>query len=175
GAFLRQLHHPAVIQLAALGREIDHPARASRGFHSVQRSFYRLGQHHHAGPAAVRTVIDRPVVVRREVARVPGLQRPQARLQRAAGNPALRHRCEHLGEDRDRVETDHQSTPHSTTILRSPRFTSFTTVGTHGNSRVLPAASSSITSCAPLVNSFFTVPSGSPASFTTSRPTRSAR
>src|SRR3990170_5280452 len=50
----RKLHHPAVIELAALRRQIHHPA-ASCTFHGVERSLQRLGKHHHPAPAAART------------------------------------------------------------------------------------------------------------------------
>src|SRR6185295_15172945 len=165
----RKFHYFAVIELLSLRREVDHPS-ARR----IQRLLQRLGQHHHPRAAAVRALVDRAVVVGREVARIPRLQRPQPRFECPAGYPSCRERRKHLGKQCHRAEADHQSAPHSTSIRRFGRSTLFTTVGTQGNSRSRSPASS-ITSCAPFVNSLFTMPSYTPASFTTSRPTRSAR
>ena len=53
--------------------------------------------------------------------------------------PLRGDRREHLREQRHHVEADHQSAPHSTSIRRFGRSTSFTTAGTHGSNRVLLA------------------------------------
>src|SRR6185503_13872201 len=169
---LRELQHPAVIQLLALRREVDHPS-ASRQLDPVQRALQRLGEHHHARPAAVRTVVHRPVPVRREIARIPRRHGIQPRLQRAARDPAPGNRAKHLREQRHHVEADHQSASHSTWICFFSKSTLRITSGTHGRSRTLPSPAISITSWAPLNVQRFTMPSASPRSFTTSRPTRS--
>src|SRR5690606_11118463 len=171
---LGQFHHPAVAEPPPLRREVDHPA-ATRGLRRAQRLLERLGQHDHARAAAERTVIDRPVAVRREIPRIPQRQAPQPALERAARDAAFGERPEHFRENRHHVEARHQSAPHATVTRPLWRSTALTTAGTQGSSRFLPSSLTSITSCAPLKKSRRIVPSVSPSSFTTSSPTRSAK
>src|SRR5262249_27563069 len=100
------------------------------------------------------------------------LERPQLRSQRPARDAALCYGGEHLRKQRHCVKADHQSAPHSTSIRFLSRSTFFTYAGTQGKSRVLSPAAS-VTSSGPLWSSPFTTPSTTPASFTTSSPTRS--
>src|SRR5205807_2035774 len=93
-ALLRQLHRLAVIEPTALRRQVNGFSICPVLPGCLERPVQRLGQHHHAGPAAVRTVVHRPVVVAREIARIPRREAPQSGLQRAAGDAAPRRRTE---------------------------------------------------------------------------------
>ena len=73
--------------------------RRARGL--VDRREQRLGLHHHARPAAVRSVVDGAVAIGREVARVDGVDGDHAGLARAADDAGGQRRLDQLGEDRD--------------------------------------------------------------------------
>jgi len=66
GGYLRVIHR------RPLRREVNHfRSPLLRRFRRRDRALQRLGEHHHAGPAAVRPIIDRAVIVRREITRIP--------------------------------------------------------------------------------------------------------
>jgi hypothetical protein len=81
------------------------PGLAAVGNDGVQRAQQRLGQHHHAGPAAKGTVIYPAVGA---VGKVP--QRPQPHIdlpgfEGTAGDALCQVRAEQFWEQRDDVET----------------------------------------------------------------------
>src|SRR5450759_3895120 len=173
----REFHHFAVIEHPALRRKVYHLALTAGDapFGRTNRLFQRLGQHHHAGPAAIRPVVHRAVVVAGEVARIPQLQTVARRLQRAADDTRFSERREHLRKQRHAIEVDHQSSSHSTRIRPWAISTWRTTCSTKGSRRSVSPSTTRITGCAPFSKSSVTTPSSSSCAFTTFRPTRSTQ
>src|SRR5262249_26009439 len=169
-----EFNYRRVIQLAALRGQVQHWSAACPAPSSGPLS-PGPPQHPAAWPAAVGGVIAAGVRIGREITRFPCLEPPQPALQRARRDSTRGQRGKHLRKQRHDVETDHQSTPQSTSIRPASRSTRFTTALTQGSSCARFAPCSSITSCAPLENIPLTTPSTRPCVFTTSRPTRSAQ
>src|SRR4029077_13906938 len=134
----------------------------------------RFGEHHHAGTAPVRPVVDRAVVVGREVARVPKHQAPDPVFPRPPRDAVLADRGERLREERHAIEADHQSAPHSTSTLPALRSIFRITSPATGRSRSPPLCSTRITSAPPALKNSFTRPRTTPCTFTTSKPITSA-
>src|SRR5262245_7497841 len=134
---------------------------------TVERVRKDIGLHHHAGPAAGRSVVDGAMLVCRMRANVDRVERPDAGRQRLAGE-ALRQRSgEHLRKDGQYARPPH---PHSSRISISTGctsticFASRSTLGTvaslNGNIKgsLLPIGMISMMSPAPKLCSACTVP-----------------
>src|SRR5262249_47736178 len=146
-----------------LGREVDH-LRFSfrRRFRRGDRLRERLGEHHHTGTAPVRPVVDRAVVVGREIARVPQREAPQPLFPPPPRNAEIRDRREPLREERHAIEADPQPAPHPPPPLPAPRSIFRIPPPAPGRSRSPPLCSTRITSCAPALKNSFTRPRTSP-------------
>ena len=119
-----QLHHPLMVQRPALRRHEHHPRRGKPQAHlaltgGFDRRFQRLGQHHHAGTAAVRAVVHGAVLVGREIARIPQRQAPAPLLEAAAGHARLRQRGKHFGKQADDVKL-HRALSHARAVSPAP-------------------------------------------------------
>ncbi len=133
----RELARERLVERPALRREHDLPragrqSRAQRA-HGVAQ---RLVLQHHARPAAVRPIVDRPVPVGREVARRHVLEREQAALARAPDDADARHRRDELRKQRDDPDTVHplasqNSGDQSATITPAARSTPRITAPVH--------------------------------------------
>src|SRR6185437_3681708 len=130
-----------------------------------------LRHHHHSRTAAVGPVVHPAVGVRREFPRVPRLQSEEPILERAPRDAVMRHRLEHLGEDRDHVVVLHASSQ-STAMRRASPSTDFTYSATKGIIRsIVPLTT--ITLVPPVSKKPSTAPSERPWPSRTSKPTRS--
>src|SRR6266705_3136575 len=167
--FPGERRHLGVIEHRALRRKIDYSrATLRRGLRRGDRLFQRLGEHHHAGPASVRPVIDRAVVVRREIPWIPQREAPKPLLQRPPRDAPVGDGGERLGEERHAIEADHQSAPQSTSTVPASRSTLRITSAVAGTSRSPDSCSTRITSFAPpALKNPVTLPSRSPCPFTT--------
>ena len=65
---------------------------------SFNRTFQRLGQHHHSRAAAVGSVIDGPVVIRRKITGVPRIKTTPALINGTTCNAMPRQRIKHFRE-----------------------------------------------------------------------------
>jgi hypothetical protein len=91
----------------------QHTTRSLALFRSSDRSSQRFCQHHHARASTVWPIIDRAVIVRGEITRIPGLKNIATLFRRTTRNAALRQRIEHLREQRNDVKY-HKSANQST-------------------------------------------------------------
>ncbi len=89
-----------------VGREVQHgggrPAAVNRD--GRQRAQQRLGQHHHAGAAAIGAVVDAAVGVVGEIAQRPQAHVDAVRPESAAGDALRQVRREEFREQRDDIE-----------------------------------------------------------------------
>ena len=105
----RQFAHSGIRQRPALRGQVDDPGPLDpqcllsppRGINRLRQ---RVHQHDHAGTTAIRTVVDRLVIVGGVVARVPGLKAPDALLDCPSRHTVLRHRVEHRRKQRDDID-----------------------------------------------------------------------
>ena len=133
------LHGPLGQRPAARGEE---DRRAIVG-HAGERIRKNIRAHHHAGAAAERGVIDGAMTVGGGGADVHGVQRPQAALQRAAGQRLAERPWEHLFEQRQHGGAPGHAATSSTmissggTTVRRPaaRSTSGTAAWVKGTSK----------------------------------------
>ena len=148
------------------------PAATCASRAAAKRPRQRLGHHHHARPAAVRPVVDGPVRIRREIARIPHAERPQSALQRATGDADTRDACvDHLREQRDDVDAHRPSSRRASrrrSALRR-RQRGRRTGDPRNQSRVASCPATRTSGCAPLRTKSTTLPSTSPARFTTAQ------
>src|SRR3569832_1867627 len=140
--------------------------------HGIQCAIQRFGQHQHAGSATVGAVVHRAMRIVGEIARIPCAKSVQPVVQRPSRDAIIQYGIEHLGEERDRIETHQKSSPHSTSIVPPDKSTLPTKAATKGirYSRVPMTTSRSFT---PLSIRLSTVPSSMPSWLTTLRPIRS--
>ena len=96
-----KLFHQRLVD-APPGRREVHQRRldgfASRLPNCQQRARQRLGQHHHARPAAIRPIVDTAVVVVGEIAQGPQLDVDPTRFERTPCDAVNQVGSEQLGE-----------------------------------------------------------------------------
>ena len=149
----RQLPRLFLRQRRPLRAQINHFRRLRRcPARGVEARGQRLGQHHHSGTTAKRSVIDATIIVGGVVARIPRLHRQQAALERAPHHADLGALADEIGKQADHIDAHQKSASQSTVMRRASKSTSTMNCSAiYGINRSRSPATT-ITSLAPVSN-----------------------